>query len=91
MVFMCGKTLAAELRDQALVKLDCFEQLGLGNIFAVGMSDVDGAGADQEGLAPSAVEGRDVGGEGDDGGFKAVERAEFDGRDEQHFFGAGIG
>src|SRR5947209_3074475 len=53
---------------QVVVEVDCFEQLFFGDLFVGGMGYVDGAGAQQEGLAPGGERG-DVRSElGDHGG-----------------------
>jgi hypothetical protein len=62
-----------------LVVLDRGEEFGFWDSFLGRVGDMDGAWAEEVGFAPGALEGGDVGGVSDDGGFKAFDGVEVDG------------
>ena len=63
-----------KLRHHARVNLHRFRQFFFRDALFRGVRQMNAARADQKRLAPGSVERRNVGGEGDDGGGKAVER-----------------
>ena len=67
------------------VDLDGCGEFRFGNALLVGVGYMDTSGADQKGLTPGAVEHRNVGGKGDDGGGETGELTEVNGRMEKDF------
>ena len=76
-----------------MIEFHSFEELGFGHALFERVRHVNGAGADEKGFAPRAVERRDIGGERDDRGRDAVDRAQADGGNFDDFaqFGAAFG
>ncbi len=76
-----------------MIEFHSFDELGFGHAFFQRVRHVNGAGPDQEGLAPGTAKRRDIGGEGHHGGGDAIHRAQADGGDFDDLaeFGAAFG
>src|SRR6266481_3816932 len=72
----CMSVPCSQLLDHVLVDFNRFEDLFLGYVLAIRVGDVDSARPYQVGLAPGFAEGRNIGGEGDDGRLETWYRAE---------------
>ena len=62
-----------------MIEFHSFDELGFGHALFERVRHVNGAGSDEKGFAPLAVECGDIGGESDDGGRDAIHRTQADG------------
>jgi hypothetical protein len=75
------------LANHASVNIHGAGQLGFWDALFGGVGNMDAAGTDEKRLAPGAVEGRNIGGEGDDGGGEIEERRKTDSGAKEDFAG----